>query len=81
MFYLISIYCNLNLYKHFNLINFDRATLPVPQFSRNDFSVWSILKQCIGKVSLLNNNLPYKCFFNYFMFFILMCVVHGLIEF
>ncbi|XP_015913961.1 oxysterol-binding protein-related protein 1 [Parasteatoda tepidariorum] len=26
-----------------------RLTLPVPQFSRNDFSVWSILKQCIGK--------------------------------
>ncbi|XP_054723280.1 oxysterol-binding protein-related protein 2-like isoform X1 [Uloborus diversus] len=26
-----------------------RPTLPVPQFSRNDFSVWSILKQCIGK--------------------------------
>ncbi|XP_055935994.1 oxysterol-binding protein-related protein 1-like [Argiope bruennichi] len=26
-----------------------RMTLPVPQFSRNDFSVWSILKQCIGK--------------------------------
>ncbi|KAG8184696.1 hypothetical protein JTE90_013087 [Oedothorax gibbosus] len=26
-----------------------RATLPKPQFSRNDFSIWSILKQCIGK--------------------------------
>ncbi|XP_035229023.1 oxysterol-binding protein-related protein 2-like isoform X1 [Stegodyphus dumicola] len=26
-----------------------RCMLPVPQFSRNDFSVWSILKQCIGK--------------------------------
>lgn len=26
-----------------------RSALPVPQFSRNDFSVWSILKQCIGK--------------------------------
>ena len=28
-----------------------RSRLPVPQFSRNDFSIWSILKQCIGKVS------------------------------
>ena len=28
-----------------------RSCLPAPNFSRNDFSVWSILKQCIGKVS------------------------------
>ena len=28
-----------------------RCRLPVPMISRNDFSVWSILKQCIGKVS------------------------------
>ncbi|XP_064597010.1 oxysterol-binding protein-related protein 1-like isoform X2 [Liolophura sinensis] len=26
-----------------------RTRLPVPMFSRNDFSIWSILKQCIGK--------------------------------
>lgn len=26
-----------------------RTQLPVPMFSRADFSVWSILKQCIGK--------------------------------
>lgn len=26
-----------------------RPVLPVPMFSRNDFSVWSILKQCIGR--------------------------------
>uniref|UniRef100_A0A2R5LBQ6 Oxysterol-binding protein n=1 Tax=Ornithodoros turicata TaxID=34597 RepID=A0A2R5LBQ6_9ACAR len=26
-----------------------RARLPVPMFSKNDFSLWSILKQCIGK--------------------------------
>ncbi|XP_064651770.1 oxysterol-binding protein-related protein 1-like [Lineus longissimus] len=26
-----------------------RMCLPVPMFSRNDFSVWSILRQCIGK--------------------------------
>ncbi|XP_055332802.1 oxysterol-binding protein-related protein 1-like [Paramacrobiotus metropolitanus] len=26
-----------------------RTSLPVPQFSRNDFSIWSVLKQCIGK--------------------------------
>ncbi|KAK7485627.1 hypothetical protein BaRGS_00023076 [Batillaria attramentaria] len=26
-----------------------RTLLPVPMFSRADFSVWSILKQCIGK--------------------------------
>ncbi|XP_076325986.1 oxysterol-binding protein-related protein 1-like [Tachypleus tridentatus] len=26
-----------------------RCRLPVPMFSRNDFSLWSILKHCIGK--------------------------------
>uniref|UniRef100_V5HMR6 Oxysterol-binding protein n=3 Tax=Ixodes ricinus TaxID=34613 RepID=V5HMR6_IXORI len=26
-----------------------RVRLPVPMFSKNDFSLWSILKQCIGK--------------------------------
>lgn len=26
-----------------------RSSLPVPMFDRNDFSFWSILKQCIGK--------------------------------
>ncbi|XP_052761403.1 oxysterol-binding protein-related protein 1-like [Mya arenaria] len=26
-----------------------RTDLPVPMFDRNDFSIWSILKQCIGK--------------------------------
>ncbi|OQV21820.1 Oxysterol-binding protein-related protein 1 [Hypsibius exemplaris] len=26
-----------------------RTTLPVQQFSRTDFSIWSVLKQCIGK--------------------------------
>ncbi|XP_065284033.1 oxysterol-binding protein-related protein 1-like [Dermacentor albipictus] len=26
-----------------------RTHLPVPMFSKNDFSLWSILKQCIGK--------------------------------
>ncbi|XP_067125574.1 oxysterol-binding protein-related protein 2-like isoform X2 [Centruroides vittatus] len=26
-----------------------RERLPVPMFSRNNFSVWSVLKQCIGK--------------------------------
>ncbi|CAG2242703.1 ORP1_2 [Mytilus edulis] len=26
-----------------------RTKLPVPMFDRNDFSIWSILKQCIGK--------------------------------
>ncbi|KAB7494228.1 Oxysterol-binding protein-related protein 1 [Armadillidium nasatum] len=25
------------------------ATLPAPQFQRNDFSLWSVLRQCIGK--------------------------------
>ncbi|KAI1902259.1 hypothetical protein AGOR_G00042860 [Albula goreensis] len=25
-----------------------RTTLPAPMFSRNDFSIWSILKKCIG---------------------------------
>ena len=32
------------------LIVLCRTHLPVPMFSRADFSVWSILKQCIGKV-------------------------------
>ena len=27
-----------------------RTELPVPMLSRSEFSVWSILKQCIGKV-------------------------------
>ncbi|KAL3200827.1 hypothetical protein MRX96_013096 [Rhipicephalus microplus] len=27
-----------------------RTRLPVPMFSKNDFSLWSILKQCIGKL-------------------------------
>uniref|UniRef100_A0A3B5LQ53 Oxysterol-binding protein n=1 Tax=Xiphophorus couchianus TaxID=32473 RepID=A0A3B5LQ53_9TELE len=26
----------------------DRASLPAPMFSRNDFSIWSILRNCIG---------------------------------
>ncbi|XP_076063131.1 oxysterol-binding protein-related protein 1-like isoform X2 [Oratosquilla oratoria] len=26
-----------------------RTSLPAPQFQRNDFSLWSVLKQCIGK--------------------------------
>ncbi|XP_055702514.1 oxysterol-binding protein-related protein 2 isoform X3 [Phlebotomus papatasi] len=26
-----------------------RQSLPVPMFSRNDFSIWSVLKNCIGK--------------------------------
>uniref|UniRef100_A0A3Q2NN75 Oxysterol-binding protein n=1 Tax=Fundulus heteroclitus TaxID=8078 RepID=A0A3Q2NN75_FUNHE len=28
--------------------NFFRASLPAPMFSRNDFSIWSILRNCIG---------------------------------
>ncbi|GFO44821.1 oxysterol-binding protein [Plakobranchus ocellatus] len=28
---------------------YGRTSLPVPMFSRSDFSLWSILKQCIGK--------------------------------
>ncbi|XP_037911232.1 oxysterol-binding protein-related protein 1 isoform X2 [Hermetia illucens] len=27
----------------------NRTSLPVPMFSRNDFSIWSVLKNCIGK--------------------------------
>lgn len=26
-----------------------RTSLPVPMFSRNDFNIWSVLKNCIGK--------------------------------
>lgn len=26
-----------------------RTSLPVPMFQRNDFSIWSVLKNCIGK--------------------------------
>uniref|UniRef100_A0A2C9KC96 Oxysterol-binding protein n=1 Tax=Biomphalaria glabrata TaxID=6526 RepID=A0A2C9KC96_BIOGL len=29
--------------------SYGRTKLPVPMFSRSDFSFWSILKQCIGK--------------------------------
>uniref|UniRef100_A0A5F8GGC8 Oxysterol binding protein like 1A n=5 Tax=Tetrapoda TaxID=32523 RepID=A0A5F8GGC8_MONDO len=25
-----------------------RTSLPSPMFSRNDFSIWSILRKCIG---------------------------------
>ncbi|GFS07032.1 oxysterol-binding protein, partial [Elysia marginata] len=32
--------------------HYGRSTLPVAMFSRSDFSLWSILKQCIGKVSV-----------------------------
>ncbi|XP_033726933.1 oxysterol-binding protein-related protein 1-like [Pecten maximus] len=41
--------------KHIDVTNgcvkskFGRSRLPVPMFDRNDFSIWSILKQCIGK--------------------------------
>lgn len=28
-----------------------RTSLPAPMFTRSDFSVWSILKKCIGLVS------------------------------
>lgn len=31
------------------ITNYYRTKLPVPMFDRNDFSIWSILKQCIGK--------------------------------
>lgn len=30
---------------------FHRTSLPAPMFTRSDFSVWSILKKCIGLVS------------------------------
>ena len=30
-------------------IFFHRDVLPVPMFTRNDFSIWSVLKNCIGK--------------------------------
>ena len=29
---------------------FGRTTLPVAMLSRNEFSVWAVLRQCIGKV-------------------------------
>ena len=32
----------------------------MPMISRNDFSVWSILKQCIGKVRFDNSALSFK---------------------
>uniref|UniRef100_A0A3Q2E7Q6 Oxysterol-binding protein n=1 Tax=Cyprinodon variegatus TaxID=28743 RepID=A0A3Q2E7Q6_CYPVA len=31
-----------------SVIYFFRASLPAPMFSRNDFSIWSILRNCIG---------------------------------
>ena len=32
-----------------------RRRLPVPMPAKNDISIWSILKQCVGKVSSSNN--------------------------
>lgn len=32
------------------LLQFHRTCLPAPMFSRNDVSIWSILKKCIGMV-------------------------------
>lgn len=31
------------------ILPFSRTSLPAEQFQRNDFSLWSVLKQCIGK--------------------------------
>lgn len=36
--FLFNFSCNLN-----------RTTLPSPMYARNDFSIWSVLKNCIGK--------------------------------
>lgn len=32
-----------------NIPLLSRTSLPAEQFQRNDFSLWSVLKQCIGK--------------------------------
>lgn len=37
--------------RHIPNLFYCRTKLPVPMFDRNDFSVWTILKQCIGKVT------------------------------
>jgi len=34
-----------------NGIKKHRTSLPSPMFSRNDFSIWSILRKCIGMVN------------------------------
>lgn len=34
-----------------------RDTLPIPMFSRDEFSIWHILRQCIGKVGLVRSRL------------------------
>lgn len=40
--------------------HFFRASLPAPMFSRNDFSIWSILRNCIGMVST-----TFRCWFDW----------------
>lgn len=42
-----------------------RTCLPAPMFSRNDVSIWSILKKCIGmvrKLHIINTHLLFKSF-------------------
>lgn len=39
---------------------YSRSSLPAPMFSRNDFSIWSILRNCIGMVRLLDTS--WVCF-------------------
>lgn len=39
----------INRFRLLNVFYICRKKLPVPMFSRNDFSIWSVLKNCIGK--------------------------------
>ncbi|POI32973.1 hypothetical protein CIB84_003275 [Bambusicola thoracicus] len=41
-----------------------RTSLPAPMFSRSDFSVWSILKKCIGLTFMSTLDLPAQCLVN-----------------
>lgn len=38
-----------SIYPESTLCFFCRTTLPEPMYSRNDFNIWSVLKNCIGK--------------------------------
>ena len=47
--YKVSMHSTAHFTAHFSTFSFPRTSLPVPMLSR-DFSVWAVLKHCIGKV-------------------------------
>ncbi|XP_042568245.1 oxysterol-binding protein-related protein 1-like [Cyprinus carpio] len=43
-----ELYCSISSNITRKIPPFHRTSLPAPMFSRNDFSIWSILRKCIG---------------------------------